>query len=273
MPLVYACVAPHGGETIPSLAGREKSLFAPTTQGMRKLARNMREARPDTIVVATPHNLRLRKHIGVVVSENTSGQLAGGGNLVKLSAKCDVELGDAIIQGAERLGLPVVGANYGALEGELSDLAMDWGALVPLWFMLRGNRSCKVLIVTPSRGIPLKMNFDVGAVIAGEAEKSKKRIALVASADQAHAHSKDGPYGFSPKAKEYDALVQAAVRRNRLSYLMNVDANLIEAAKPDSLWQLAILAGAASLVPFRGELVSYQVPTYYGMLCASFVRR
>jgi aromatic ring-opening dioxygenase LigB subunit len=31
-----------------------------------------------------------------------------------------------------------------------------------------------------------------------------------------------------------------------------------------------MLAGALSVVPMAGELVSYQVPTYYGMLCASF---
>ncbi|HZW84469.1 MAG TPA: hypothetical protein VFE91_01020 [Nitrososphaerales archaeon] len=272
VPLVYACVAPHGGEIIPAMAGRQRELFAPTTRGMRKVAKLMREARPDTIVVATPHNLRLRKHIGVVVSENTTGELREGGSTVKLSAKCDVELGDAVLRRAESLGLPVVGANYGALEGELSDVAMDWGTLVPLWFMLRGNSGCKVLIVTPSRGIPLKKNFDFGEVIAGEAEKSKKRVALVASADQAHAHRKDGPYGFSPRAREYDAQVQDAVRRNRLSDLMKLDEDLVEAAKPDSLWQLSILAGAVSQVQLRGELVSYQVPTYYGMLCATFVR-
>lgn len=273
MPLVYACVAPHGGEVIPGLAGKDGSLFAKTTSGMRFLARKMKEANPDTIVLATPHNLRLLKHIGVVISENMSGKLAEGGNIVNLAARCDVDLGMKVLNRAEAAGLPVVGANYGALEGPMSDLAMDWGTLVPLWFMTRGLKKSMVLVVTPSRGIPLKMNYKFGRALAEEVEASKKRIALVASADQAHAHKRRGPYGFSKRAAEYDEKVLLAVRRNDLASLVRTKADLVEAAKPDSLWQLAILAGAISLVPMKGEVVSYQVPTYYGMMCASYVRR
>lgn len=78
MTLVYACIAPHGGELIPALAGKQLGLFSPTRAGMRVLAARMRNARPETIVVATPHNLRLQKHIGVVMSENSSGKVAEG---------------------------------------------------------------------------------------------------------------------------------------------------------------------------------------------------
>ncbi len=74
MPLVYACIAPHGGEIVPALAGDKLRLFAPTRRGMRTLAHQMKEARPDTIVIASPHNLRLPRHIDVVLSENSSGK-------------------------------------------------------------------------------------------------------------------------------------------------------------------------------------------------------
>ncbi len=273
MPVVYACIAPHGGETIPSLAGDRFGLFAPTRKGMRVLARQMRAADPETIVIATPHNLRLQKHISVVMSENTSGMVAEGKAEVRLRAKCDLVIGRAVIEQAEGMGLPVVGANYGGLEGPLSDLAMDWGTLVPLWFFLKGKgQKCKVLIVTPSRGIPLGQNFEFGRAVAKVAERTKKRVAFVASSDQAHAHRKNGPYGFSRRAKDYDQRVVEAIRGNRLDSILEFDPRLIEAAKPDSLWQMAMLAGVLSVVPLGGRLVSYQVPTYYGMLCAAFSR-
>jgi aromatic ring-opening dioxygenase LigB subunit len=273
VPLVYGCVAPHGGEVIPALAGKDLELFSPTRKGMRTLALRMKEARPDTIVVATPHNLRLLKHIGVVLSENSSGKVVEGKKEVRLRARCDVELAKGILGRGEDRGLPVVGANYGALEGTLSDLAMDWGTLVPLWFFLRGlGEKAKVVIVTPSRGIPLAQNFEFGKVVAEEAEASKKRVALVASADQAHAHRKDGPYGFDRRAKEYDRRVVEAVQEGALASVMEMEPGFVEGAKPDSLWQMTILAGALSVVPMKGELVSYQVPSYYGMLCASYVR-
>lgn len=270
MPLVYACIAPHGEEVIPALAGDKGKLFSETREGMKTLARQLKAANPDTIVIASPHNLRLMKHVGVVLSENSSGNLREGKNEVKLRAKCDVELGRRMVARAEKMGLPVVGANYGALTGPLSDLAMDWGSLVPLWFFLRGGGGRKVVIVTPCRGIPLRRNFDFGKAVAEVAQESRKRVALVASSDQAHAHSRDGPYGFSPRAKEYDSAVLRAIEDGRIGSIMQLKASLVDDAKPDSLWQMAVLAGALSVVPMKGALVSYQVPTYYGMLCAGY---
>jgi len=271
VPLVYACIAPHGGETIPALAGDKFRLFAPTRRGMRILARQVKEARPDTIVIASPHNLRLPKHIGVVISEHSSGQVVEGTKKVRLHVDCDVEMGRAVIDEAEKRGLPVVGANYGAMEGPMSDLAMDWGTLIPLWFFLRVNKlKSKVLIVTPSRGIPLEQNQEFGKCIANVAEGSKRRVVFVASSDQAHAHRKDGPYGFDERAKVYDRSVLEAVEGGRLSSILRINLDLVEAAKPDSLWQLAMLAGVLDVVQMKGRLVSYQVPTYYGMLCAGY---
>ena len=273
MPLVYGCIAPHGSEVIPALASGRLGLFAPTRRGMRELAQDLKDARPNTIVIASPHNLRLPKHLGVVISEYSTGRVAEGTREVKLRAKCDVELGMALIERAERRRLPVVGANYGALEGPMSDLAMDWGTLIPLWFFLKETRlKSKVLILTPARGIPLEQNHEFGKCLAEVSEKSRKRVALVASSDQAHAHRKDGPYGFDSRAKEYDKRVIEAIEGGKLSALMRLDTRLVDAAKPDSLWQMTILAGALSVVPMLGELVSYQVPTYYGMLCAGFTK-
>jgi hypothetical protein len=80
--------------------------------------------------------------------------------------------------------------------------------------------------------------------------------------------------------------------RNRFLVKLFVSQNVIHGASPyllsgtretddergdedysyDSLWQKAMLAGALSIVPMQGELLSYQVPTYYGMICASFDR-
>ncbi|MDE1858392.1 MAG: extradiol ring-cleavage dioxygenase [Thaumarchaeota archaeon] len=271
MPLVYACIAPHGGEVVPALAGRRRQLFAPTRLAMKKLGTEMNAAKPDTIVISTPHNLRLRKHIGVVASQFSSGSVAGGQRSIRLRAVCDLDFAAKVVEAAESEGLPVVEANYGALEGPLSNLAMDWGTLIPLWFLLKGaNLRSKVVIVTPSRGIPIRQNFDFGRAVGAAASAERKRIAFVASADQAHAHKKSGPYGFDRRAAEYDRLVTEAVRDGSLEDLMSLEPDFVEGAKPDSLWQIAMLAGALSVVPMRGELLSYQVPTYFGMLCASY---
>lgn len=271
MPLVYACIAPHGGEIVPALAGSKLGMFMETRNGMKELAAEVKRARPDTIVVASPHNLRLQKHIGVVTAENSTGSAKEGRREIRYRAKCDTSLAQKLVDAAEGVGLPVVGATYGVYEGPLSDLAMDWGTLIPLWFFIRGNGlKSRIVIVTPSRGIPLSQNYDFGRVIARVAQGEKKRVVFVASADQAHAHKKNGPYGYSPDAEKYDRFVANAIQKGRLESIMSLEPKFVERAKPDSLWQMTMLAGALSVAPMEGRLLSYQAPTYYGMLCAGF---
>ena len=271
MPLVYACIAPHGGEIVPALAGNKMRLFSPTRKGMRVLATALKGARPDTIVLSSPHNLRLHGHIAVVTAENSSGSAAEGQRVIRLRTKCDVKFARKLAEAGEAAGLPVVAANYGVFEGPLSDMAMDWGTMVPLWFFLKGARTkSKIVIVTPSREIPLAQNVEFGRVIAETAEEEKKRVAFVASADQAHRHQESGPYGFDKRAAVYDKQVVDLIRHNKLEEILKMSPGFVDGARPDSLWQMAMLVGALSVVPMRGELVSYQVPTYYGMLCASY---
>ena len=256
---------------MPALAGSKLKLFSPTRKGMRVLATAVHAARPDTIVVASPHNLRLHKHIGVVTTENSSGRTAEGRKEIRLRARCDVEFATKLAEAGEAAGLPVVAANYGVLDGPLSDMAMDWGTMIPLWFFFKGARpKTRIVIVTPSREIPLVQNVEFGKVIAETADGEKKRVVFVASADQAHRHQKSGPYGFDRRAAVYDRQVVDLIRHNKLEEIVKMSPGFVDGARPDSLWQMAMLVGALTVVPMKAELVSYQVPTYYGMLCASY---
>jgi aromatic ring-opening dioxygenase LigB subunit len=211
--------------------------------------------------------------IAVVVSENSSGTLKGSGNRsVSLRARCDVDFARIVVRQSEKAGVPVVGANYGTAAGSSSDLQMDWGTLVPLWFVLKEQRlKSRILIVAPSRELPLRENFVFGQLLGRLMKRDRKRkFAFIASADQAHTHSRSGPYGFSSAAVKYDDFVLDAIRDNNLKRILRLTPKFIEEAKPDSLWQMVMLAGIDEVVPLRSKLLSYQVPSYYGMACAGF---
>jgi len=45
---------------------------------------------------------------------------------------------------------------------------------------------------------------------------------------------------------------------------------MVDRGKPDSLWQALILYGALQKVLMKGELFSYEAPTYFGMACAAY---
>lgn len=277
MTLVYACIAPHGSEAIAELASRSTVRgFQRTREGLQKLAGEVGKARPDTIVIATPHNLRLWQNIAVVTAENSTGTLQASTRnkkSVSVKAKCDTVFARELLEGARRRKLPAIGANYGTSEGATSDMPMDWGTLVPLWFILPKCRpKPKIIIVTPSRTIPLRQNFQFGRLIGDLSERKRKRIVFIASADQGHRHRKSGPYGFNKASKEYDGFVLDAIQGGRIESIMKLRRKFVDDAKPDSLWQMTMLAGAIEGIKMKPKVISYDVPTYFGMICASFAR-
>jgi aromatic ring-opening dioxygenase LigB subunit len=270
MGLSFACIVPHGAEAIPQLAGNKLESFNETTRGMRLISEMMRKKRIDTVVIATPHNLRLRRKIGVILTEFAEGTLRNQNASIQIRLRCDRVLAEDILQRAEKDRLPVVGVNYGTSEGEASCMPMDWGTLIPLWFLRCQMGTPKMVMVTPSREIPLQNLVRFGSVIAQAAEKRKDRVAFVASADQAHTHKRKGPYGFHKDSAKFDQLVVDAVRENKVESILKLDPQLVENAKPDSIWQMSILVGILKRVPMQGRLISYQAPTYFGMLSAAY---
>jgi aromatic ring-opening dioxygenase LigB subunit len=127
------------------------------------------------------------------------------------------------------------------------------------------------VIVTPSREISLQNLVRFGRVIAEAGEALDRKIAFVASADQGHAHDPKGPYGFHLASAKYDEEVKNAVLKNDLMPLMSLPPQFVEDAKPDSLWQIAMLQGILEHTEMVGRLLSYQAPTYFGLLCALYL--
>ena len=122
-------------------------------------------------------------------------------------------------------------------------------------------------MVSPAR--PLEERVRAGEALARAAAASPNRIALIASADHGHAHDPAGPYGFDPAAAVYDDAIVRLVQEDRLSGLLELDPAFVEAAKADSRWQLAMLHGALG-DDWRGDFLSYEASTYFGMLCAAY---
>jgi aromatic ring-opening dioxygenase LigB subunit len=124
-------------------------------------------------------------------------------------------------------------------------------------------------MVAPARDLPWDAHVTAGRAIAKEAESSGRRVALIASCDHGHAHDAKGPYGFSPASKEFDDRVVELVKRDALGELLRFDRAFVAEAKADSFWQMLMLHGAIG-EGWKADFLSYEAPTYFGMLCAAY---
>lgn len=265
-PFVFACITPHGGEIIPELQGNQPDRMALTRKSMTYLGEEMKKAKPDCIILLTPHGTRINGQFSIADSERMFGVVEENDASFSMEKRVERELAKEISEEANQNGIKTGTINYGTSAGPFSCLQLDWGAIVPLRFM----PDVPVVVITPSREISYESHIELGRVLREVALKSKKRIGLIASCDWAHAHDENGPYGFDPAAKKLDEEVVDIIKENELEKMAQFEDEFIEAAKPDGIWQTLILAGAIPIENRKVEFLSYEAPTYFGLICAAY---
>ena len=267
MPLIYASIAPHAGDLIPETVP-DPSIVKQTRQAMYEMGTHLQALNPEVIVIVNPHGFRVQEAMSISIAERA---VADWSPEVKLAFDMDPELANAIADRAKEMGVPVVRYIYGASGGPECFIPLDWGAVVPLYFLGHNlSPQPKIVHLSPMRLLPFETHYDFGRAIGQVIKASEQRIAFIASADQCHAHNADGPYGFDPAAAQYDAWMQDVIRSGDLDALLSADSELVENGKPDSLWPTLILAGILKENPMSAHLLSYEVDVYFGILCAEF---
>jgi aromatic ring-opening dioxygenase LigB subunit len=258
--IVFGAIAPHG---YPAFVDG-----SPTRLAFEELGRRLASAEWDVTIVVTPHNVHVEGAFAVI----TAASLVGSLDEPELELRCavDRQLAARVLEALREEGLPAAGVSYGSNDEALAEMPMDWGTLIPLWFLGgRATEPAPVVVVSPARDRPLEEHVRAGAVVARACEG--KRAALVASADHGHAHVPDGPFGFHPAAAKFDERMVELVGQNRLEDALGLE-EIVGEASADSLWQVLVLHGALA-GGFTSELLSYERPTYFGMLCAAFEPR
>ena len=263
-PFVFACIAPHGGEIIPELKGTNPNRMTVTRNSMIKLGQQMSAAKPDCIIILSPHGTRINGRFSITDSELMKGSWKENEATFKMEKEVARDLARKINEEAIKNGQPSSTINFGTAAGPISCLPLDWGAIVPLRFM----PDVPVVVITPSRDLSFQQHFQFGKSLRTAVDQYDKRVGLVASCDWAHVHDEQGPYGFDPSAKELDEQVVELIKTNQLEQMADFDTDFIEAAKPDGIWQTLILAGAIPPEERHMEFLSYEAPTYFGLICA-----
>jgi aromatic ring-opening dioxygenase LigB subunit len=274
MGLVFATIAPHGSMAIAEwCTPEERALAATTRAAMEELGRRFSAATPDVTILLTPHNIHVEGGMAVILAGTLAGTLESGATAISMRVPVDRDLAIAVAVAIGEAGVPIAAVSYGANDTAAAVFPMDWGTQVPLHFMGgRDDPPKPIVMVAPARDLSWDAHVTAGRAIAKAAESSGKRVALIASCDHGHAHDAKGPYGYSPASKEFDDRVVDIVKRDALDELLKFDKGFVAEARADSFWQMLMLHGALD-DDWQGEFLSYEAPTYFGMLCAAYSPR
>ena len=193
---------------------------APTRQGMEELGRRFAASSAEAVIVLTPHGLHVDDHFAVVRSRRLEGDASQWTDAdTHYAGPGEPELADACVRALQDDGLPALGITFGATAAGASTMPLDWGALIPLWFM-----RAPAVVVSPAAPSRTTSTSAPGGARPATGER---RVALDRERRPRPRPHRRRPVRLRGRSAEYDAAIQALVRENRLG-------ELVEAGDPAS---------------------------------------
>jgi AmmeMemoRadiSam system protein B len=260
--IVFGCVVPHPPVIVPDVGRGQESTISATISAMEELTRLMKNKRPDTTMIVSPHGKYLPDAMGVLTSASSVGDMKQWGSREpQRYFKNDQGLVKLIMEEAQAANIPLKSIGRGTYS-------LDHGVMVPMHFLYDAMEDTHLVPLTFS-WLPLEAHFAFGKALRRAAEKSNMRIALIASGDMAHRLIPQAPAGYDPMARIFDEKLVHAVSRMDSRALMNFDPDLVERAGECGLRSVVILMGALDGLNVKPKVLSYEGPFGVGYLVAS----
>lgn len=256
MPILGAYIVPHPPMAITEIGGGSEIQIINSVVGCTRVAKEIKEIAPDTIIFISPHSPMYHDRFYVAKGETAKGSFARfNAPQVRFNEKMDSELAGRIIEEAEALNIPT------DHDGVNDDL--DHGIMVPLRFIKLQYQDAKIVRIGIS-GLSFEDHFKLGKAICKAIDSLDRRVVIVASGDLSHKLQEYGPYGFAKEGVEYDKRLIDVISKNELSKLMEFDADFLDKAAICGHNGFIMLSGILDGLGFEPAFVSYDDITGVG---------
>ncbi|MBO4337026.1 MAG: AmmeMemoRadiSam system protein A [Lachnospiraceae bacterium] len=263
MPIIEAYMVPHPPIAVAEVGRGEEKKIRATLDAFDKVADRIAEIRPDTIIITSPHSVMYADYFHISPGKRATGDLGGfNAPQVSFDVEYDTDLVRDIIHAAERAGIPA------GTDGE-RDPRLDHGVMVPLYFVNKRYTGYKLVRIGLS-GYSLDVHKSLGRAIDSAAEKTDKKIVVIASGDLSHCQKEDGPYGYRPEGPAYDSALMDVMRRCSLSELTGFDEDLLDRSQECGHRSFVIMSGILHSHDVTSEVLSHEATFGVGYGIAIF---
>jgi AmmeMemoRadiSam system protein B len=248
---------------VPEVGGDRLKEVADSQRSLAEFSRRLVDAKPDTVVVISPHSpidpVRFTTRSASVLVGDFHEFRAPG---VRLEFQNDLELMKAVGTAAEHEGVELA-----ELRG---DFPLDHGALVPLYYIREAGWNGPIVVfgfTQQSNGAHLAF----GQAIAGGADSINRRIAVVASGDLSHRLIVGGPYEYEPTAHLFDEQIVNAIAGCNPRGVLDVDLDLRIRAGECGYRSVVVALGCLGQELHDCKVLSYEGPFGVGYMVAILV--
>lgn len=249
--IVYAAMVPHPPIAIATIGKGEEKKIQKTIDSYHAIAKEISEAKPDTIVLMSPHATMYRDYFQISGGKNAEGDFQQFNDYqTRIKVDYDSSFVSDLCQLLDDEKIP------GGTDYERQS-RLDHGTLVPLSFILEKYTSFQLVRIGLS-GLSLIKHYQLGMAIQKVSCKQNKRVAIIASGDLAHCQKEDGPYGYHPEGPMYDEKIMQTMGTAHFGELFTYDPVFCEKAMECGHRSFVIMAGTLDCLSVKPHVLSHE---------------
>jgi len=258
--ICFAAISPHPPIIIPGIGtGEDLKSVQNTILAMERLRGDLEKAKPDTIIIISPHAPFEPDSFGINSAQALVGDLSDFGLDEKLEFQNDPDIAREV----EKKSLEK------KVNTHFYKSALDHGALVPLHYL--AQRTKPKLVHLSFSGLDFLSHYRYGELIGKLLEDNSKRVAVIASGDLSHRLIPGAPAGYSPKGREFDQKLIEFLKGKEEKNILNLDLDFVSEAGECGLRSVIMLLGIIKFKDWHFDLFSYEGPFGVGYMVARLV--
>jgi AmmeMemoRadiSam system protein A len=266
--ILGAYIFPHPPIIVPEVGKGEEEAAKATIEAAIKASKEIKDQKPSTIIVTTPHAPAFEDYMHISEEKILKGNFKRFGRAdVNLSFDNNVDIVRSIISYAADEGIGAGGVDGATASKYGLNNELDWGALVPLYYVTKEYKDFKIVYISISY-LSMEELYRFGMSIRKAVEASDENVVFIASGDLSHKLSHDGPYGYDEQGKLFDELIVKSIGENDVESLLNIDDDFCESAGQCGLRSFVIMYGALDGYQLKPEVYSYEAPFGIGYCIA-----
>lgn len=243
---------------------------------MFEISKEIELLKPDIIFLTTPHSIALSHNFGIYLNRAGSGNANWEGEYkefeieIEFAQSLAIELVDYLQE--KKLAVNGVTAFSSGMKAPLR-----WAEAVPLWFLKALPSKIRYLLLSqPIRPFVNQQHLipellKLGTSLKGYFDFLAEKVVVIISADLAHTHSEDGPYGFSKMAEPFDKLIENWAASLNDELLLKKAPPLLDQVRCCGYSGFVLLQSLLKKTDFTPTIVVRESPTYFGMMVVKYL--
>lgn len=259
--IVFAAIVPHSPLLIPTIGKEHREKLALTLKAYAELEQSLYLAKPDAIVIISPHAQMYPDAFSGNISDAYVGSLKEfGDHGTTVSAKVDFKLLDHIHRAMRKENIAFTLSNSPDL---------DYSFAIPLLLLTPHLTDAHIVPLATSL-LDAQRHYEFGRQLKQVLHAEDERIAVIASADLSHHANAMSPQGATPEGQAFDAAIREHVHAMNAPGLLALDPNIIEKAGQCGYRPIITLMGALEHMNGAMKELCYEAPFGVGYMTARF---